>query len=308
MVLMEIMKPLKKLSSKLGGLLKLAVMGASDPDLKPGRIKPYAHNPTLNPEATPPPPPINTSISSITADQYDNLSQEQKQHLALDQRDNPVNIRLPRKEEETYDRLPQVMSGNPYTQYANDSYRMVDSSGNPLQQGNSPHTYIQNPASFKLLNPSYGRETNPEGYDVIRSPNFLETGQFGNLRKIQNPQKNPQLPTASPGESFYEVQRSGTAMSRDNLRHLNAQYSFAKDPSQPLIPSNATNTRLNSAGERQFTDPFINRMRIKHKALGLKSNLNPYTATPQETSPDQGGFGDGRTAEPLANPIKRASR
>jgi hypothetical protein len=306
MVLMEIMKPLKKLSSKLGGLVKLAISyGGFNPDGTKGTYTPG-----------------NTSISSITADQYDNLTQEQKQHLALDQRDDPVNIRLPRKEEETYDRLPQVISSNPYTQYANDSYQMVDSSGNPLQQGNSPHTYIQNPANFKLLNPSYGREANPEGYDVIRSPNFLETGQFGNLRKIQNPQKNPQLPTASPGESFYEVQRSGTAMSRDNLRHLNAQYSFAKDPSQPLIPSNATNTRLNSAGERQFTDPFINRMRIKHKALGIKSNLNPYTAAPQETPPGQvmpggttsgametqGDFGDGRTAEPLANPIKRASR
>ena len=311
MVLMEIMKPLKKLSSKLGGLLKLAVMGASDPDLKPGKIKPYAHNPTLNPEATPRPKHLDTSISSATYDDFSTLSPEDKMHLALD---NPnFSLRLDPGETYTYNKLPEsnYTYSNPYT---GPKVPMVNSDGTPFQNSTNPEQYVQNPTDYRTLG------TGPTGY--LRSPNSLESGTTGILRRFTpntvdviagNMPKNYDSDTARqlgdrevPGVNWYELQRSNTSISRDDARRMNSPYAFKKDTSKPYHHSNATTVRTLGDGSKQFTDPFLNRQNYlkSRRQKALASASNPYT---EPNAAPAAGFGDGRTAEPLANPVKQAS-
>lgn len=310
MVLMEIMNPLKKLSSKFGGLLKLA-MGTLDTGLidfaetNEVRNKALAQKTSVGPNAG-----VTRGGSATYAD-FSKMSPEDKMHLALD---NPnFSLRLDPGETYTYNKLPEsnYTYSNPYT---GPKVPMVNSDGTPFQNSTNPEQYVQNPTDYKTLG------TGPTGY--LRSPNSLESGTTGILRRFTpntvdvisgNMPKNYDSDTARqlgdrevPGVSWYELQRSNTSISRDDARRMNSPYAFKKDTSKPYHHSNATTVRTLGDGSKQFTDPFLNRQNYlkSRRQKALASASNPYT---EPNAAPAAGFGDGRTAEPLAHPIKQAS-
>ena len=268
MVLMEIMKPLRKLSSKLGGLVKIAISyGGFNPDGSKGTYSP------------------NTSISSSTYDDFSQQPLQDRIHLALD---TNHSLKLNPEEVQTFNKLPE--SAYTYVnKYTGPKVPMVNSDGTPFQNSSDPNTFIQNPTDYKVLGTGSG------GY--MRSPNSLESGRTGVIKRFSPTnvqQVTGNMPSAydrdtakqlgqgeTPGENWYEMKSDPTSITRLQARRLNAPYAFKKDKNLPTHHTNAKTVRTLPDGSKQFTDPFLNRRKAQDASLGkIWASRNPGKYNP----------------------------
>lgn len=307
-VLMEIMKQLKKLSSKLGGLLKLSYISTWGPS--PGHsisstVQSVNNSSVANSTLDEDDPLEGDDFAAgnygyLTAEEYDKMSEEDRMQYA-NQRGNRLSLNEP--EHHRYDKLPLKAplekQFNPLT-FTNKG-SMMDSQGNDIRGGHAipdQNSYIQNPSDYKLMNPS------SQGASLMRN------------RGMSSGREGTYLPTNTPGT--YTMKATPRTVSKRDMAALNAQYLFRKPGADPNVGNTIHNTTgVRNTGEYQdmrsyngsmgmynkstkpmkaFTDPVVNRRTSMRNYLNNQravreiSPLTPVRDEPQLGKVDPSDF------------------
>ena len=285
MVLMEIMKPLKKLSSKFGGLIKLAVGSVPGLNWQTGEL---ASAPAYG----------NTSIAStssslgdvgsygnLTEDQYDDLSQDDREFYALDR---AGRIGLDEPEYHEYEKLPEYVLGrtfNPYTRPGN----ILQGDGNAIKnrfngnqslnqyidsQDKNVNSYMQNPVGPYQQLPG-GMDPTQYQSPIIRN-NSMSSGREGVVS--QSTGGNPNLP--------YVNNPTARSVDRREMEYLNSQYLYKKPGSggDDATPHNTTGALRQGPNKMMFTDPVVNRRSQMSDYLNSRKPQDFTNLVPDEDS------------------------
>jgi len=262
MVLMEIMKQLKKLSSNLGGLLKAAFWWDDEEDSAP-------------------------SFGSLTEDQYNDLSQEEREQYADDKingEERYLGINEPEYHE--YEKLPEYSLGrtfNPYTRPGNVLQGDGDAIKNQFNGNQSLNQYInsqdKNVNSY-IQNPVGPYQQLPGGMDptqyqspIIRN-NSMSSGREGVVS--QNTGGNPNLP--------YVNNPTARSVDKREMEYLNSQHLF-KNPGSggdDATPHNTTGALRQGPNKMMVTDPVVNRRSQVSNYLNSRKPQDFTNFTPDE--------------------------
>ena len=257
---MQIMTPLEKLKSKLGGLVKLGFFGPS-----PG----HANSSVAN-----------NATDDLEVQDMHGMTPEQQQSFALD--NGGGNLKLPEYITNRYDKLPEYtpspslvpkFSGpGLHTPNMIDDPHGMFHAGTQQNIARGPNNRQFNPYMDMMDPRLYSTQKMNQGGNSIHAyrSNSFDTGRQGTL--INRPGirvGNNFMTGQGPRGSWSEFVPNRHALSSSDQANLNSQFMLKKDTNQRHSVSNATGYKRRG-NKLVMSDPVVNRNNIIRKVRDMK--------------------------------------